>query len=250
MMSLRFRHYSKILRLITHIFYGTCVCIFIFPWLKTESRIYRIQSWSKRLLAVLQVRAQINSAGLPSEAVVVSNHVSWLDIFVINSLAPCRFVAKSDISSWPLLGWMAEQGGTIFIARGSKADLKRIYHHLIERIKKGERVAFFPEGAVASQGKVLPFHANLFEPAIYAKVPIQPLALRYTTSTGELHPSVEFGDGINLIESLVSILKADEIRVELMGLELISSEGLHRRELATIAQNAVLAALQSEIRYE
>lgn len=242
----KFRYHLKIGRLTVHLLHGFFLCFFIFPWLKKESKKTKIQRWSHQLLSIFKVRVNINLASASPDSVIVSNHISWLDIFVINSLAPCRFVAKSDIRSWPLLGWLAERGGTIFLARGKKADVKRIYHHLIEQIEAGERVAFFPEGCTAMQGEVLPFHANLFEAAIHAKVPVQPFALRYLTSEGELHPAVEFVGDMSFITSLVNVLNENEITVELNGLELICSDDMHRRELATASQRAVAEALQVE----
>ena len=246
MMLSKLRYHLKIGRLTAHLLHGFFLCFFIFPWLKKESKKNKIQHWSHQLLSIFKVRVNINLTSSCPGSVIVSNHISWLDIFVINSLAPCRFVAKSDIRSWPLLGWLAERGGTIFLTRGKKADVKRIYHHLIEQIEAGERVAFFPEGCTAMQGEVLPFHANLFEAAIHAKAPVHPFALRYLTSEGELHPAVEFVGDMSFITSLVNVLNEDEITVELTGLELICSDDMHRRELAAASQSAVSLALQVE----
>lgn len=246
------RRYLKISRLTIHLLHGFFITFVIFPWLKKESKKSHVQRWSQKLLAIFNVRAKMNLADMNLAdtsvgSVIVANHISWLDIFVINSLAPSRFVAKADIRGWPMLGWLAEKGGTIFIARGSKTSLKQIYRYLIEQIQDGERVAFFPEGEVASQGQVLPFHANLFEAAINAQAPVHPIALRYVDLNGELHPAVEFSGDTRFIASLVSILNADEIVVELNGLESIPSEGVHRRDLASEARSAVVAALALQL---
>ena len=240
------KYYLQIGRVAVHVTRGLMICLVLFPWLKPEAKKGHIQSWSRQLLDIFRVRVKMNMTDMPSGAVVVANHVSWLDIFVINSLAPCRFVAKSDIRSWPALGWLAEQAGTIYISRGSKADVKRIYQYLIDQILAGERVAFFPEGTTARQGEVLPFHANLFEAAIQAKVPVQPFALRYLDRDGVLHDAVEFIGDMTFAASMVSIMNAEEIIVELQGLEFIESDGAHRRELAAAARKAVAQALQVE----
>lgn len=240
----KLRYALKIIRLITHIAVGLGVCFFLFPWLKKDAQKNHIQRWSKKLLIIFNVRVTFNLAHATPGSILISNHISWLDIFVINSLAPCRFVAKADIRSWPILGWLAERGGTIYISRGSKADVRRIYQYLIEQIEAGERVAFFPEGTTSSQGTVLPFHANLFEAAIHAKVAVQPLALRYLDSAGELDRAVEFIDDMSAATSLVNVLRRDEITVELHGLTHIASEGAHRRDLAAASRQAVAMALQ------
>ena len=241
------KYYLQFSRVMLHVLYGLSMCLVAFPLLKPESKKKRIQIWSQQLLSIFGVRVKMNLTSMPTGTVVVANHISWLDIFVINSLAPCRFVAKSDIRSWPLLGWMAEQAGTIYISRGSKADVKRIYQYLIDQIEAGERVAFFPEGTTAKQGEVLPFHANLFEAAIHARVPVQPFALRYVDGEGVLHDAVEFIGDMTFAASLVNILQANEIIVELQGLDFIESAGAHRRELAASSRKAVALALQVDI---
>ncbi|PRC91108.1 lysophospholipid acyltransferase family protein [Solimicrobium silvestre] len=243
----KLRYYLQICRVAVHLVRGLLICFLLFPWLSKEAKQSRIQIWSQQLLAVFNVRVKMNLASMPTGSVIISNHISWLDIFVINSLAPCRFVAKSDIRSWPMLGWLAEQAGTIYISRGSKSDVKRIYQYLIDQIEAGERVAFFPEGTTAAQGVVLPFHANLFEAAIHAKVPIQPFTLRYLNAAGELHHAVDFTGDMTFAASMDNILNGGEVVVELQSLEPISSIGAHRRELASAARLAVAEALQVDI---
>jgi len=243
----KIRYYLQLGRVMVHVTRGLLICLVLFPWLAPDAKKSKIQIWSQQLLAIFRVRVKMNLTNMPSGTVVVANHISWLDIFVINSLAPCRFVAKSDIRSWPLLGWLAEQAGTIYISRGSKADVKRIYQYLIDQILSGERVAFFPEGTTATQGEVLPFHANLFEAAIHARVPVQPFALRYLNPEGALHAAVDFTGDMTFAASMAAILQAGEVIVELQGLEFIVSEGAHRRELAVAARRAVAQALQVDI---
>lgn len=241
------RHTLQTTRVMGHLVRGLLITLLLFPWLKPDAKKAHIQIWSQQLLAIFRVRVKMNLTAMPAGTVVIANHISWLDIFVINSLAPCRFVAKSDIRDWPMLGWLAEQAGTIFISRGSKADVKRIYQYLIDQIEAGERVAFFPEGTTASQGQVLPFHANLFEAAIHAKVPVQPVALRYLDQHGALHGAVDFIGDTTFAESMANIMQGGEVVAELIALDQIVSEGAHRRELATTARLAVAQALQVDI---
>ncbi len=246
-MLIKLRYYFQISLVFLHLIRGLCICGMLFPWLDKAAKKDRIQIWSQQLLAIFNVRVKMNLANLSGGTVIISNHVSWLDIFVINSVSPCRFVAKSDIRSWPMLGWLAEQAGTIYISRGSKSDVKRIYKHLIDQIEAGERVAFFPEGTTAEQGSLLPFHANLFEAAIHAKVPVQPIALRYLNAAGSLHLAVDFVGDMTFAASMDNILRGGEVIVELQSLDPIPTEGCHRRELAAVARQSVARALQVEI---
>jgi 1-acyl-sn-glycerol-3-phosphate acyltransferase len=146
-----------LLRVILHLLQGMATCAFVFPLAGPAMRERRIRNWSHRLLAICGVRLVVKGALSDSPALIVCNHVSWLDIFAVNTCRPCRFVAKSDIRDWPLIGWLCDRAGTIFIARGRQRDVRRIFQGLVTSIHAGERVAFFPEGTVSLQGTVLPF---------------------------------------------------------------------------------------------
>lgn len=174
---------------------------------------------------------------------IVANHVSWLDIFVINTYQPCRFVAKADVRDWPLIGWLSSKAGTVFLARGNRRDIRRIYAGLVDAVHAGERVAFFPEGTTTAQGSLLPFHANLFEAAIEAAVPVQPYALRYLDASGAPHPAVSFLGDMSFGQSIAAILRAPQIRAELVRLPPIDTTGAHRRDIAQASRSSVAQAL-------
>jgi 1-acyl-sn-glycerol-3-phosphate acyltransferase len=233
-----------LLRVMLHLLQGLATCALVFPLAGPAMRERRIRNWSRKLLAICGVRLVVKGAISDSPALIVSNHVSWLDIFAVNTCKPCRFVAKSDIRDWPLLGWLCERAGTIFIARGRQRDVRRIFQGLVQSIHAGERVAFFPEGTTALQGTVLPFHANLFEAAIDAGVPVQPYALRYLDRNGQSHPAVEYVGDTTFVQSMRMILRRRDITAELLVLPAISSAGAHRRDLALAAHDAIAGALE------
>lgn len=233
----------RLLRLIAHLFLGMAVCAFLFPFTGEAGREKHIRRWSYRLLRICGITVKIDSPQPIPRSLLVANHISWLDIFVVNSLKPCRFVAKSDIRSWPLIGWLCAKTGTIFISRGKASDVRRIFKGLVESIEKGEHVAFFPEGTTAPQGTLLPFHANLFEAAIDAKAPVQPYALRYVDREGKLHPAANFIGEMTIVESILAILKSRGMTAELTQLPLISTEGAHRRNLARTSREVIAAGL-------
>ncbi|MFC3110974.1 lysophospholipid acyltransferase family protein [Undibacterium arcticum] len=234
-----------LLRVCIHLCVGLFSCAVVFPCTDASGRDWRIRRWSQQLLKICGVRVEVNQrdATLVPGAVVVANHISWLDIFVINAMQPCRFVAKSDIRDWPVVGWLCDKAGTIFIARGNRRDVSRIFKGLVASIHAGERVAFFPEGTTAAQGTLLPFHANLFEAAIDAEVPIQPYALRYLDAAGRHHSAVEFIGDMSFAQSMIAILKARNISAHLKLLPSIDVNGAHRRALAADARQAVAQAL-------
>jgi 1-acyl-sn-glycerol-3-phosphate acyltransferase len=239
----------RLSRVVLHLLEGLATCAFVFPWIGETQRETWIRRWSRRLLALCRVRVEVERAAgaqAVSRALIVANHVSWLDIFVINTLRPCRFVAKSDIRGWPLIGWLCAKTGTIFIARGKLRDVRHIYQGLVASLRAGARVAFFPEGTTAAQGRILPFHANLFEAAIEAQVPVQPYAVSYVDEHGSLHPAVDFIGDMSFAQSMCAILRGTPVIARLAVLPPIPlSATPHRRELADAAHHAIGTALHA-----
>ncbi|HYD82218.1 MAG TPA: lysophospholipid acyltransferase family protein, partial [Paucimonas sp.] len=214
--------------------------------LDPKRRARTIQHWSARLVAICGVRIDLRvPAGrhAAEKALIVANHVSWLDIFVINTVQPCRFVAKSDIRDWPLIGWLCMKAGTVFIARGKMRDVRRTFEHLVAALHEGEHVAFFPEGGTAAPGTLRPFHANLFEAAIDAGVPVQPYALQYVDAEGRLHAAADFTGDVNFVQSAFRIARARRMTAQLILLPPIPTAQAHRRELADAARASIAAAL-------
>jgi 1-acyl-sn-glycerol-3-phosphate acyltransferase len=235
----------RLARISLHLAAGLATCALVFPWASGALRQRLTRRWSRRLLGICRVTVeQAPGPGALAHALLVANHISWLDIFVINSLHPCRFVAKAEIRAWPVLGWLAAAAGTVFIARGDRRGLRHIFKGIVSVLQQGQRVAFFPEGTTALQGTLLPFHSNLFEAAIDAKVAVQPCALAYLDAKGGFHAAVEYADGTTFVDSLFAILSGPPVRARLACLAPLEAAGAHRRELAQAAHDAVARALQ------
>ena len=241
---IRLRLAWRLARVFVHLLAGLATCALVFPWARRGLRDAATRRWSRRLLAICNVRVE-EAPGVPAleHALFVANHISWLDIFVINSLHPCRFVAKAEIRAWPVVGWLAAAAGTVFIARGNRRELRHIFKGIVSVLGQGERVAFFPEGTVAQQGSVLPFHANLFEAAIDARVALQPCALAYLDEAGDWHRGVDYTGDVSFVDSILTILKGAPVRARLACLAPLAGAGAHRRELAQAAHDAIQAAL-------
>ena len=247
---IRLRLAWRLARVIVHLLAGLATCALVFPWASRRLRDAATRRWSRRLLAICNVRVE-GAPGVPvlDHALFVANHISWLDIFVINSLYPCRFVAKAEIRAWPVLGWLAAAAGTVFIARGNRRELRHIFQGIVAVLGQGERVAFFPEGTVAQQGTVLPFHANLFEAAVDARVAVQPCALAYLDAAGNWHRGVDYTGDVSFVDSILTILKGSPVRARLACLTPLEGSGAHRRELAQAAHDAIPAALSQAGQY-
>lgn len=233
----------RLARLVLHLVQGLATCALVFPWAGDALRERLVRRWSARLLGICRVRLERTEGGALAHALIVANHISWLDIFVINAVHPCRFVAKAEIRAWPVLGWLVAQAGTVFIARGNRRDLRHIFKGLVDALGQRRRVAFFPEGTTASQGALLPFHANLFEAAIDAAVPVQPVALAYLDGGGAWHPSVDYTGDTTFVDSIVRILGGAPVTARVACLAPIAAAGAHRRELAQAAHEAIAGAL-------
>jgi 1-acyl-sn-glycerol-3-phosphate acyltransferase len=235
----------RLARLVLHLLQGLGTCALVFPWAGAPLRERLVRRWSARLLRICRVEVGGQEAGHAplQHALIVSNHISWLDIFVINALHPCRFVAKAEIRAWPVLGWLVAQAGTVFIARGNRRDLRHIFKGLVDALAQRQRVAFFPEGTTSSQGSLLPFHANLFEAAIDAGAPVQPYALSYLDAAGGWHAAVDYTGDTTFVDSIFRILGGEPVHARLQCLAPIDAAGAHRRQLAKAAHDAIGAAL-------
>jgi 1-acyl-sn-glycerol-3-phosphate acyltransferase len=170
---------------------------------------------------------------------VVCNHISWLDIYVINALAPAAFVAKDDVRHWPLIGWLCANTDTIFLERGSRAAAQRTRESMVERLRAGIHVAVFPEGTTSGGERLLPFHAALFQSAIDAGVPVVPLALRYADGAGNPCRAPAYDGDITLWQCLRAIARADGLKAELRILEPLAVAAGERRALAARCHEAI-----------
>ncbi len=127
----------------------------------------RFRAWARTLLKRLDVELKI--VGAPPRAgplLLVSNHISWVDILALHAACHCRFVAKADVKRWPLIGTLATGGGTLYVQRESRRDAMRIVHRMAQALQDGDILAVFPEGTTGDGESVLPFHANLIQAAI------------------------------------------------------------------------------------
>lgn len=240
--------------LILHLLRGLLTCAVLFPWLGVESRQSHIRRWSRRLLRICGVTLEVQGLqpgqAMPHGAMVVSNHISWLDIYVINSWQPVRFVAKSEIRDWPVIGWLCGQTGTIFIERARKRDAHRVLHAITDVMLQGDLVCVFPEGTTTDGSSVLPFHANLMQAPISGGLPVQPVGLAYLdTATGQPTLAPAYIGDLSLLETLDAILRAPPITARLCFAPALTSTSASRRELAEAAREVVIHLSQGAHAY-
>lgn len=151
-----------------------------FPLAPIRHRDALYKGWSTNLLRICGIRVDVIGQPLHTgSGLLIANHVSWIDIFVLCSQRATIFVAKREIRKWPVLGWLVALVGTIFIERGNRKAVTNTGQQMAQRFDRGQLVGLFPEGTTSEGMDVLPFHAGLFEPALQSGVAIQPVALRY-----------------------------------------------------------------------
>jgi 1-acyl-sn-glycerol-3-phosphate acyltransferase len=162
--------------------------------LSLERRALWLQASSRKTLRSLGIHIRMHGYP-PARGLVVSNHLSYLDILIISSVMPCFFVSKSEIGRWPYFGAAARACGTIFLVRTSRASAEKVAVEMASRFALPIPVLLFPEGTSTNGSKVLRFHSRLIQPAVTASAPITAAALRYVIQDGvEEHQLCWFGD--------------------------------------------------------
>jgi len=236
----------RIARLFLHLLTGLAGSALVFPFVGRNGRLAIFRRWSRTLLAILAVRVQVQGTA-PIErhapTMLLSNHVSWLDIFVIASIVPSRFIAKSEIRRWPVVGWLIARQGTLFIERGRRRDTARINDNVNEALAKGYCVAVFPEGMTTDGTEVKAFHASLLQPIVHAHGIAAPVALRYATPDGGIDDVPAYTGERTLWDSVRLIASSQAILAEVRFLPLVPAVGKHRRDLAEHAARLIADAL-------
>lgn len=215
-----------------------------FPGMSPEAQRARIQGWSQGILQRLGVSLQVHGQFRPGAKLIVANHVSWLDIISLNATHPSRFVSKSEVSQWPVVGAMVVQAGTILLERAKRRDAMRVMGLLTQTLKDGGTATAFPEGTTGNGREVLPFHGNLLQAAIDADVPVQPVAMRYSDAKHRISPSAAYVGDTTLAQSLWWVACAKGFTVHLTVLAPQRVTHADRRALAASLRADIVQALQ------
>lgn len=231
-----------LLRVGLHLLHGFVVVRWRFAYLSPHQKNQRIQAWAHKLLKLLAI--QLVVIGTPPKQgplLLAANHISWLDIYVLLATCPSRMVAKAEVQAWPLIGKLATGVGTLFVQRQSHRDALRVVHQMAASLAAGDVLTIFPEGTTSDGQQVLPFHANLFQAAIVADAPVQPVALTYEDrATGQISQVTTYIDQDTLLESIWRITCAPAVRVTLCFGQLQSANCRDRRACAHAIRLAVV----------
>src|SRR5438034_10857179 len=176
----------RLARLALHLVRGLAIAWLRYRKITEAQKQAQKRRWSRTLLSILSVSVREKNAPkeLPGCCMLVLNHISWLDIFVIDARFPATFVAKSEVRSWPVVGWLCTLVGTLYIERGKRSAAVRARQAVAGELERGALVAVCPEGITTFGRSLERFHAALFQPALDAAATLQPVALRYLDAAG------------------------------------------------------------------
>lgn len=219
---------------------------FGYPLMKPARRRLALQRWSAKLVRHLAARLTIH--GEPPQPgagpyMLVANHVSWLDIFAINTAVPMRFVAKSEVRAWPLVGWLCVKADTLFIERDRRRDLARLDTHLLDALRGDAGMGVFLEGTTTDGTQVLPFHSSLLRAAQQVNVPIYPVGIQYRRSDGSICTEAAYDGDKTVLDTLRLMLTQHEFEVHVHFLPPITDTTVHRKVLAKQARDAIVQRL-------
>lgn len=213
-----------------------------FPRANAGQRHAITRAWSRELLHLAGV--EVRAVGFPTDAerpvTLVANHVSWTDIFALNSQHACHFIAKAELRHWPLAGRLLANVGTIFINRNDRKETHRLKQVVHELLAAGETVAVFPEGTTSNGHDVMKFHASLLEPIVASEGEVWVVAIRYFRGKDNVRTDAAayIGD-MTLWQSLRAIHVSAPIIAELHFIEAINCVGCNRRDVAQRAETAI-----------
>jgi 1-acyl-sn-glycerol-3-phosphate acyltransferase len=234
----------KGLRIAEHLLTGAALAVVVATGQGLGCRISWLDAlvrwWYRRLLRCLDVSVQADGA-VAGTTLLVANHISWLDIPVIGSQGNMRFLSKAEVRRWPLIGWMSELAGTVFIARGANR-VGDVIEGVCTRIQAGQPVVIFPEGTTSDGRHVRRFHPRLFAICQQTGLSVQPVALRYGSGR-EPDPVAPFVGDDTLAAHLWRLLRHPGLDVRVSFLTPIPVAALDRRRLADETRRAIAARL-------
>jgi 1-acyl-sn-glycerol-3-phosphate acyltransferase len=243
---------AKTLRCIAHLLHGMWTIRRHFASCTAAQKQQHISVWAQAFLRIIDVELRITGNVVKhGPLLVVANHISWLDILVMLAVQPVRFVSKREIKTWPLIGWLATNVGTLYIERASRRDAMRVVHQIAAALtvtddQQPSIIAIFPEGTTSDGSAVLPFHGNLIQSALSADAPIQPVTLRFVdANTAAMSLIPAYIDDDTLISSVWRLLSSAAVQAHVHFAEPERANGRDRRVWAADLQRQVAQSLKS-----
>ncbi len=203
--------------------------------------------WARQFVRCLNIQPSF-SGEPPMSGILTANHLGYLDILLLAARQPVVFVSKSEVRNWPIIGWLAICGGTLFVNRQRKSDVAALGPAFAPVINAGAVLVLFPEGTSTGGDRVLPFMPSLLEPAAQNGWAISPAWIGYSLNEGSVADEVAYWRDMTFLPHFVNLLSKSEIRARVVYSPSMPS-GLDRKRLAkrlrdqieeTARQNGIL----------
>ena len=239
----------RLVLFVLYVLLGLFLTMVLFRFFSWTTRQHLIRMWSRCLLMILGVRLSVDNppARLPMRGMLVGNHSSWIDIFVANAVQPVRFIAKSEVRDWPVIGILVSSVGTLYVERGNRHAITSTNREISVAAKNGDLVGLYPEGTTTNGTYILPFKSNLFQPAIDNEMHLYPLGVTYTQN-GQYTAHAAYEGDTSLMSSLWQIASSGGVTAHARyGAVIPAAQFSARHELAKAAQNAVARLIGQEV---
>jgi len=230
--------YGFILLFVNRLFYGK-------QWFYGERGAHIVKNWMRRGSRILGLNIQVSGTACGGASVLVSNHISWLDIVAIAATTPVIFVSKADLQHWPIVGVLAKLTGTVFIKRGSLFAVHKTLGFLKEVNNRGRKTVFFPEGTTTRGEGVNKFNSGLFESAYISNCPVQPVAISYFNRGRPDRKIAPYVDDDHFIRHLWNLLLQRKIDLQLDFLDEMQAEKFSRQDLAQACQLRITEVIET-----
>lgn len=242
------RRLYRLIRLIAQLVVGIFLALkysqLVEEGIPTEKYQQIKQQWNRKTCDILSLKIQVEGDIPATASLLVSNHISWLDIPLLGSLLPLNFLSKDEVRRWPVVGWLAWKSGTLFIKRGNDGAANQATLEITRHLIADQNVLVFPEGTTTDGTRVRRFHPRLFAVAIDNIILIQPVGICYTNGHGKRCHSAAFIDNESFTSNLWKILGESSIQANVYFLPIIKSgHDTHRRALAEATRNQIVKAL-------
>ncbi len=207
----------------------------------------RMRDWCQKSLDLLKVTIRVTGT-IPEDSrvvMVVANHLSWMDPAVLGALRPARFIGKSEIARWPLVGDLARHSRSLFVDRNRPETLRSTRREIIAAFGNGDSIVLFAEGTTSEGKTVLPFRKALFKVPVEEGVAVVPVRMTYRTIDGRREERVAFTGDMTFISSLWKVARLDRIVVHVHFCPAIETnrETTDPGALANDCRSAILTAL-------
>ena len=213
-------------------------CAFLPRESMPAARALWLQRHSRRVLKIFKLEARIEGP-VPARGLLVSNHLGYLDIFLLASIVPAVFVAKREIKSWPVIGWLTQMGGTLFVDRTRRVQVGLVNDEIQAALNRGALVVLFPEGGSSNGQTVLPFKSSLLEPAVQTTHPLTVNAIQYAIEDGDVVREVCYWGDHTFFPHLLNLLGKHAVRATVRFAP-FQRTGADRKQLAVQLREEIL----------